>query len=154
MLRPLLILPLLAFSCTTLAAGTSACRNDVAALDIAFQAGVARNDTATIDRLLPDDYVLVLGNGEVQTKADLLNEARTRKYLYSRQDDSHRTVRIWGDTAVLTALLWAQGTAQGATPGRRFDVKVWFSDTYACTPHGWRYVFGQVGTRAGAARRR
>jgi ketosteroid isomerase-like protein len=140
--RLLLILPLVGFSCTALAAVTGACRNNVAALDVEFQAAVQRNDTAAIDRLLPSDYILVSEGGAVETKSDLLNEARAKTYIYSRQDDSHRTVRIWGDTAVLTALLWAEGT----TRGRHFNVKVWFSDTYACTPQGWRYVFGQVGT--------
>jgi ketosteroid isomerase-like protein len=140
--RSLLILPLLAISCTALAAGSATCRNDVAALDVEFQAAVQRNDAATIDRLLPHDYILVSDTGAVETKTDLLNEARAKIYIYSRQDDSHRTVRIWGDTAVLTALLWAEGT----TGGRHFNLKVWFSDTYACTPHGWRYVFGQAGT--------
>jgi hypothetical protein len=141
--RLLLILPLLGLSCTALAAGTGACRNNVAALDVEFQAAVQRNDTATIDRLLPSDYILVSDGGAVETKSDLLNEARAKTYIYSRQDDSHRTVRVWGDTAVLTALLWAEGT----TRGRHFNVKVWFSDTYVCTAQGWRYVFGQVGTR-------
>lgn len=147
MLRLLLILPLLGISCTALASEAAACRNDVAALDIEFQAAVARNDAATIDRLLPGDYILVSGAGEVQTKTDLVSEARAKTYIYTRQDDSERTVRIWGDTAVLTALLWAEGT----TDGRHFNVKVWFSDTYACTAHGWRYVFGQVGAHEPAA---
>jgi ketosteroid isomerase-like protein len=142
MLRSLSILPLLGFACTAVAAGTGTCRNNVAALDVEFQAAVQRNDAATIDRLLPRDYILVSDDGAVETKSDLLNEARAKTYTYSRQDDSHRTVRVWGDTAVLTALLWAEGT----TRGRHFNVKVWFSDTYACTPQGWRYVFGQVGT--------
>jgi ketosteroid isomerase-like protein len=142
LLRPLLILPLLAISSTALAAGTGTCRNNVGALDAEFQAAVQRNDTATIDRLLPSDYILVSDTGTVETKADLVNEARARTYTYSRQEDVHQTVRVWGDTAVLTALLWAEGT----TAGRHFNVKVWFSDTYACTAHGWRYVFGQVGT--------
>ena len=150
MLRLLLILPLLGIPCTALATGTGACRDNVAALDIEFQAAVARNDAATIDRLLPGDYVLVSDTGQVETKADLVNEARAKTYMYTRQDDSRRTVRIWGDTAVLTALLWAEGT----TRGRHFNVKVWFSDTYACTPDGWRYVLGQVGTHVPVAPRR
>jgi ketosteroid isomerase-like protein len=141
-LSRLLLSPLLLIiSCAALASAPRTCRNNVAALDTEFQAAVKRNDFATIDRLLPSDYILVTDTGEIQTKADLVSEAREKRYIYSRQEDSHRTVRIWGDTAVLTALLWAQGT----TRGRRFDVKVWFSDTYACTPHGWRYVFAQVG---------
>jgi ketosteroid isomerase-like protein len=147
--RSLLVLPLLGISCAAFAAGTGTCRNNVAALDVEFQAAVQRNDAATIDRLLPGDYILVSDTGVVETKSDLLREARAGTYTYSRQDDSHRTVRIWGDTAVLTALLWAEGTTQG----RHFNVKVWFSDTYACTPHGWRYVFGQVGTHEPATAR-
>ena len=142
MSRLLLIPPLLWVSCAALAAGTPACRNNVAELDTQFQAAVKRNDAATVARLLPDDYILVSAMGQVATKAELVNEARQGKYVYSHQEDSDRVVRIGGNTAVLTALLWAQGT----TEGKRFDLKIWFSDTYACTQQGWRYVFGQVGS--------
>jgi ketosteroid isomerase-like protein len=128
-------------SCSALAAGNPVCRNNVAALDTEFQAATKRNDAAAVARFLPDDYILVSSTGEVQTKADLVNDARAKTYIYSHQEDSHQTVRMWGDTAVLTALLWAEGT----TAGRHFNVKVWFSDIYACTPQGWRYVFAQVG---------
>ena len=47
---------------------------------------------------------------------------------------------MWGDTAVVTALLWVKG----AEDGREFDYKLRFSDTYVRTPKGWRYVFGQA----------
>lgn len=147
MSRLLLVLSMVGISSTALAAGAPACRNDVAALDTEFQAAVKRNDVAAVDRLLPSDYILVSATGDVQTKADLVNEARQKKYVYTHQEDSHQTVRMWGNTAVLTALLWAQGTAAG----KHFDVKVWFSDTYVCTPQGWRYVFAQVGTHVPAS---
>jgi ketosteroid isomerase-like protein len=145
--RLLLVLSMVGISSTALAAGAPVCRNDVAALDTEFQAAVKRNDVAAVDRLLPSDYTLVSATGNVQTKADLVNEARQKKYVYTHQEDSHQTVRMWGNTAVLTALLWAQGT----TAGKHFDVKVWFSDTYVCTPEGWRYVFAQVGTHVPAS---
>ncbi|MGC2109489.1 MAG: hypothetical protein WA655_08225 [Candidatus Korobacteraceae bacterium] len=44
-----------------------------------------------------------------------------------------------GDTAPITAKLWEKG----ADYGKPFDKTVWFSDTYARTPQGWRYLFGQ-----------
>lgn len=147
MSRILLVLSVVWISSSALAAGAPVCRNDVAALDTEFQAAVKRNDAATVERLLPGDYILVSATGDVQRKADLVNDAREKKYVYTHQEDSHRTVRIWGNTAVLTALLWAEGTTQG----RHFDVKVWFSDTYVCTFKGWRYVFAQVGTHVPAA---
>jgi len=49
-------------------------------------------------------------------------------------------VRVWGDTAVVTALLWLKG-AEG---DRAFDYKLWFSDTYVRIDGRWRYAFGQA----------
>ena len=115
----------------------------VAALDTEYQSAVARNDAAAMDRLLHDDFVLVTGKGQVFTKADLLAEARSGRYVYERQEDSQKTVRVWGDTAVVTALLWARGTEAG----KPFEYRLWFSDTYIRTPAGWKYVFAQSSTR-------
>jgi ketosteroid isomerase-like protein len=115
----------------------------VAALDTEYQAAVKKNDAATMDRILADDFVLVTGLGKTYTKADLLEEARSARVIYERQEDTNQKVRVWGDTAVVTALLWAKGTDSG----KAFDYKLWFSDTYLRTPSGWRYVFAQASTR-------
>lgn len=112
----------------------------VAALDTEYQAAVQRNDAATMDRILADDFVLVTGRGNVYSKANLLEEARAKKVIYEHQEDSQQKVRVWGNAAVITALLWAKGTNQS----KPFEYKLWFSDTYVRTPAGWRYVFGQA----------
>jgi ketosteroid isomerase-like protein len=125
------------------AASREADERAVAALDTEYQAAVAINDVATMDRILSDDFVLVTGKGQVITKADLLDEARAGRIVYERQEDRSRTVRVWGDTAMVTALLWAKGTEEG----RPFDYTLWFSDLYLRTPTGWRYVFAQASTR-------
>lgn len=115
----------------------------VAALDTEYQAAVKKNDVATMDRILADDFALVTGLGKTYTKADLLEEARSKRMVYERQEDSAQKVRVWGDTAVVTALLWAKGTEES----KAFDYKLWFSDTYVRTPAGWRYVFAQSSQR-------
>jgi ketosteroid isomerase-like protein len=115
----------------------------IEALDIEYQAAVKQNDVATMDRLLADDFVSVTGLGKTYTKADLLEEARMKRTVYEHQEDSARKVRVWDDTALVTALLWAKGTGDG----KAFDYKLWFSDTYVRTPAGWRYVFAQASTR-------
>ena len=61
---------------------------------------------------------------------------------YVEVDDS-QVVRVWGDTAVVTALLWVKGSHKEGP----FDYKLWFSDTYARVNGQWRYVFGQASTR-------
>lgn len=111
----------------------------VAALDTEYQAAVKKNDAATMDRILADDFVLVTASGKTYTKADLLNEARGGRTVYEHQEDTVQTVRVWGDTAVVTAKLWEKGT----DGGKPFDNLLWFSDTYVRTPNGWRYVFAQ-----------
>jgi ketosteroid isomerase-like protein len=117
-------------------------RAKVAALDTEYQAAVKRNDAETMGRILADDFVLVLGNGKTYTRADLLESARSGKVVYEQQDEDEGTqiVRVWGDTAVVTARLWIKGVNEGAP----FDRRLWFSDTYVRTPGGWRYAFGQA----------
>jgi ketosteroid isomerase-like protein len=115
-------------------------RRTVAALDTEFQAAVKNNDPATMDRILAEDFVLVTGRGRTFNKADSLKSARDRDTSYEHQEELEQTVRVWGDTAVVTALLWAKGTREG----KAFDVKLWFSDTYVRTPTGWRYALGQA----------
>lgn len=115
----------------------------VAALDTEYQAAVERNDAEGMARILADDFVLIGGKGKVFTKDDLLTEARRGNVVYEYQRDTNQTVRVWGDTAVITAMLEAKGTEDGEP----FDYKLWFSDTYVRTPDGWRYVLGQASMR-------
>ena len=117
-------------------------RRTVSALDIAYQAAVKRNDAEAMGRILDDHFVLILGTGTVITREQLLVGARSGQIVYERQDEEpgSQTVRVWGDTAVVTALLWLRGTNQGTA----FDRRLWFSDTYVRTPTGWRYVLGQA----------
>jgi len=100
---------------------------------------VKNNDAATMDQILADDFVLVTGSGKTYGKTDLLNEARSGHIIYEHQEDSEQTIRVWGDSAVVTAKLWEKGTENG----KPFDYTVWFSDLYLRTPSGWRYEFGQ-----------
>ncbi|HVT72531.1 MAG TPA: nuclear transport factor 2 family protein [Lacunisphaera sp.] len=115
----------------------------VAALDTEFQAAVKHNDATVIARIQAGDMILVTGRGSVFTRADHVKAAQDRARTYEVQDEVPGTqkVRVWGDTAVVTALLWIKGTARD---GQAFDYKLWFSDTYARTPAGWKYVFGQA----------
>src|SRR5262249_6480963 len=95
----------------------------VADLDMQYQSAVKRNDAATMDRILADDFVLVTGRGATYSKKDLLKVARAGSEQYEHQEDSQQKVRVWGDTAVVTALLWVKGTDEG----KAFDYKLWFS---------------------------
>jgi ketosteroid isomerase-like protein len=114
----------------------------VAGLDTLFQSAVKANDVAIMDQILADDFVLVTDRGASSTKADLIKEAKEKRTMYEHQEVEKGTqkVRIWRDTAVVTALLRIKGT-RDKNP---FDYKVWVSETFVRTPTGWHYVFGQA----------
>jgi len=117
-------------------------RATVAALDTKYQEAVKRNDADTMGQILHEDFVLVLGSGKTATRDDLLNEARGGKIQYEGQDEDAgtQTVRMYGDTAIVTARLWLKYTYEG----KAYERRLWFSDTYVRTSKGWRYVFGQA----------
>jgi ketosteroid isomerase-like protein len=143
------IVPTLALS-ALLASGSAAGAEDaskvVAALDTEYQAAVERNDWQTMDRILHPDFTLVLGNGTVVSRAELIDEARKQSVSYEKQVEmaGTQTVRLYGkDTATVTALLWLKGKQAAVA----FDYKLWFTDTYVRTKDGWRYAFGQASMR-------
>jgi ketosteroid isomerase-like protein len=141
----LLVLISLAMITTSLAVASSdEDKNIVAALDTQYQAAVEQNDAETMARIHHDNMILVLSNGTVQTGAFLEKRARDKVYTWEHQVevDNSQVVRVWGDTAVVTAKLWLKATKAQGEP---INFKLWFSDTYVRTPTGWRYFFGQAG---------
>jgi ketosteroid isomerase-like protein len=117
-------------------------RAAVSSMDLQFQAATKANDYRAIDHILHKDYVLVLGSGKVISRQSLIDEARAAQTHYQIQDEEpgSQTVRMFGDTAVVTAKLWIKGEAAG----KLFDRKIWFSDVYLRTADGWRYAFAQT----------
>ena len=118
-------------------------RHQVASLDTQYQAAVLHKDTAAMARLLADDFTLVTGKGKSYGKAELLKDTARPELVFTHQEDTQQTVRVWGDTAVVTALLHVAGS----DGGKAFDYSLWFSDVYVRTPGGWRYSFGQASLR-------
>ena len=132
-----------AFAAATAMASPADDEKAVAQLDRDYQLAVKRNDVATIERIQADDMILVTGRGKVVRGAEIAEQARKGNVKYEQQDEIEGTqkVRVWGDAAVVTALLWLKGTddVRGA-----FDYKLWFSDTYVRIDGRWRYAFGQA----------
>jgi len=135
-----------------LVANTSSATDDaaaaVAALDTAYQAAVESNDWQAMDRILHPDFTLVLGNGSVHSRAELIEAARIRKFEFEKQVEMPGTqaVRVFGENAAtVTALLWLKG--KRVSDQSTFEYKLWFSDTYVRTKDGWRYAFGQASLR-------
>jgi hypothetical protein len=120
----------------------------IAKMDVEYQAAVERNDWQSMDRILHPDFVLILGDGTVYTRAQLIDSAKNGSIIYEQQREvpGSQVVRMYGDkTATVTALLILKGKrAKDQSP---LDFRVWFTDTYVRTKDGWKYALGQAGAR-------
>jgi ketosteroid isomerase-like protein len=116
----------------------------VADLDIAYQSAVLRGDADAMARIYHPDFRLISGKGQVSGSAEWLKSARDKDVIYEHQEtiDDSRTVRVAGDTAVVTAKLWIKGVQ--ADKDVAFNRVLWYSDTYVRTKDGWKYFIGQA----------
>jgi ketosteroid isomerase-like protein len=112
----------------------------VTVLNERYQKAVLESDAATMDAILADDFVLYASSGTEYSKKDLLADARRKDLTFQRNECRNVRVRVWGDTAVVTASLWEEGIDKG----KKFDHRVDFADVYVRTPTGWKYVVGHA----------
>lgn len=116
--------------------------DEIARLDLAFQHAVKHHDYVAIEEILHPSFEMVLGDGTIVSRKEVIEEAWEAAIQYEIQDEYPGTqqVRVWGDTGVVTAQLRIKGTRQSGP----FDRSLWFSDTYVRTAGGWKYAFAQV----------
>ena len=98
-------------------------------------------DVAALERVLTPDFTLTLSNGEVNTRADEINELRSGKVHYDVFENYDMLVRLYGnDTAVVLGKTRVKGTADG----KPFDRVVQFTDTMIKRNGRWQLAAGHV----------
>src|SRR5215467_13135768 len=98
-------------------------------------------DVAGLERVLTADFTLTLSNGEVNTRADEINELRSGKVHYDVFENYDMLARLYGnDTAVVLGKTRVKGTADG----KPFDRVVQFTDTLIKRDGRWQLAAGHV----------
>jgi len=100
-----------------------------------------RRDADFSQRTLSEDYVAITPLGTVTTKQDTVSARKTRQLRYDTIDVTDMVVRIFGDTAVVTARADVKGHQLGedfSGPYRYTRVWVrrtghWFAVSYQAT---------------------
>jgi len=118
---------------------------EVVASEHAWSEAFLRHDLHALSQLLADDFVGIDGRGVVSDKAAELEEAKapsagsTNPVLVGEQLSDIR-VRVYGDTAVLTAINTAQ-FSDSTIRYRRTTVWVWRGGRWQCVSfHGSRIL--------------
>jgi ketosteroid isomerase-like protein len=79
-------------------------------------AAIARGDLTTYDRIVADDYVAYTTSGEESTKPEILASYRTGARRYMSLSISDVKVRVFGETAILSARTSGTRVENGGKP--------------------------------------
>jgi ketosteroid isomerase-like protein len=98
-------------------------------------------DLAALERVLTADFTLTLSNGDVETRADQINQLHSGKVHYDVFENYDMLARLYGnDTAVVLGKTHVKGTADG----KPFDRIVQFTDTLIKRDGRWQLAAGHV----------
>ena len=96
---------------------------------------LVRRDSATLDRIMADDFVFTYPM-EGDDKTQFIDDVVSGGLKVIQLNRANVTVRIWGHTAVLSAL----DTVQWFYQGRDFSGKYKIAQVYANRDDQWRLV--------------
>src|ERR1700704_1322508 len=94
-------------------AATASVEDQIKKMEKDRAAAVVKADVATLEGLTSDDYILINANGQVSNKAETMNNIKTGVIKLTSNEVSDMTVRVYGDTAVVTGKSTAKGTIGG-----------------------------------------
>ena len=74
---------------------------------------VLRSDTAALDRMTSNDYTIINQQGELRTKAQILDGVKSGAIKFDSRELSDLNVRVYGNTAVVTGRVTQKATENG-----------------------------------------
>src|ERR1700751_4817358 len=103
--------------------------------------GFLKADVPELERVLTPDFTLTLSDGDVNTRADEINELRSGKVHYDVFENYDMLARLYGeDVAVVLGKTHVKGTADG----KAFDRVVQFTDTVVRRDGRWQVAASHV----------
>ena len=110
-------------------------KKEVETLEEQWRVAQLAGDTATMDKLLADDFIGISMSGQVNTKAQQLERVRTRKLVVTRIELSDRKIKLLGNVAIVTSVADVEGTSEGASVQGKYR----YTRVYQRTPPGtWK----------------
>jgi hypothetical protein len=98
-------------------------------------------DVAGLERVLTPDFTLTLSNGEVNTRADEINEVRSGKVHYDVFENYDMLARFYGND---TAVVLGKTHVKGKSDGKPFEHIVQFTDTVVRRDGKWQVAASHV----------
>jgi len=95
--------------------GAGSVEQAVERLDDEILEAAQKGDAAFFDRTLADDYIRISPNGQMNTKAETVEMYKSGKLKAGAIELKNRTVRRYGNTAIVTREIEEKGQAYRST---------------------------------------
>jgi ketosteroid isomerase-like protein len=105
-------------------------------LEREWDGAIVRKDTATLDRILSDDFVYIDSVGGINPKADIIQGLKNSEAVIEPFETEDVVVRVYGNTAILTGRFTQKATYKGQT----FTGQFRYTDVYVKRENRWQAV--------------
>jgi ketosteroid isomerase-like protein len=113
---------------------------EVTQLTDQYIAALKGKDAAALERIWADDLTFINPGGAMLTKAQRLADIQSGANRFDSLEVSDRTVRVYGDTAVMTSLTTMKGQYGGQDASGQYRV----TNVFARRGGGWQIVSLQM----------
>ena len=114
--------------------------DEILKLENEFSQAIVQNDAEAVGRLLTDDWIIIDPDGGIIDKARFLDVIKSGALTHEMMKSDDTRVRIYGDTAIVTALT----TTKGKFHGQAFATKERASDVFVKQNGRWRCALSHL----------
>jgi ketosteroid isomerase-like protein len=115
-------------------------QEDLLKVEKEFSEAIVENDAEAVGQFLADDWIIIDPDGSIIDKARFLDVIKSGTLTHEMMESSDPRVRIYGNTAVITALT----TSKGKYIGQGFTSQERATDLFVKENGRWRCVFSQL----------
>lgn len=105
-----------------------------------FAEAIVKNDPEAIRRLVADDWIIINADGGIIDRERFLEVIKSGALTHEMMESDDMRVRVYGDSAVVTALTRTKGKFMG----QEFSTKERATDCFVRFGGQWRCVLTQL----------
>ena len=115
---------------------TTGAEEELLKLEEAFSEAIVKNDLEGIGRLVADDWIIIDPNGEIVDRTRFFEVIKSGALTHDTMDSEDFRVRVYGDSAVVTAVTRTKGKFMG----QEFSTQERATDVFVKRDGRWRCV--------------
>lgn len=115
---------------------TGKAEEELLKLEEAFAEAIVKNDLESIGRLIADDWIIIDPNGEIIDRTRFFEVIKSGALTHDTMESEDFRVRVYGDSAVVTAIT----SAKGKFMGQEFSTHERATDVFVKRDRRWQCV--------------